>query len=389
MTSRRRDRRRRPSKSAATKELSAEALGAPPSQFSVLLKVLSAALSGGLVVLLIAVIIPALGDFSGVWSAIKSIPLTTLAWFLVVALVIRVLLAGSYNTLMPGLSLTRSLIAREAASAVGNVVPGPSSTATQYVILRSWGVSTDDFAGATITVSLLTNVLVFSAPGALFVVWTLLGMPTSGGYDNVWLIGLIAVGTSVLAIGLVVAVASSERLAAIAGRTGQGLVNPPRRLFRKEPVTDGADRCVALRADTLHRVKDHGTVLLGCIAGSYLLNGVLLVSCLWASGIARSDLALSLGLLLYSVGRIATVISITPGGVGVAEVAYTVVYVAVLGESAHNSVVAGVLLYRALTYLLPMFTGAFCYVLWRIMKRRERHTANQLPVDGLEAADLG
>ena len=76
---------------------------------------------------------------------------------------------------------------------------------------------------------------------------------------------------------------------------------------------------------------------------------------------------------------VATVISITPGGVGVAEVVYTAVYVAVLGSSAHDSVLAGVLLYRTLTYLLPMVTGAICYLIWRIQQRGAHHpvTAEQ------------
>jgi uncharacterized membrane protein YbhN (UPF0104 family) len=75
--------------------------------------------------------------------------------------------------------------------------------------------------------------------------------------------------------------------------------------------------------------------------------------------------------MLYSVGRISTVVNITPGGVGVAEVAYTAVYVTVLGSSSHDSVVAGVLVYRGLTYVLPMLSGAVCYVLWRVLRRRE------------------
>jgi putative heme transporter len=103
-----------------------------------------------------------------------------------------------------------------------------------------------------------------------------------------------------------------------------------------------------------------------------VLNGLLLVWSLWACGIAHSDLPMTLGLMLYSVGRIFTVVSITPGGVGVVEVAYTAVYVAVLGETAHSSVLAGVLVYRGLTYVLPMLTGAVSYVLWRFLRHEEK-----------------
>ena len=185
---------------AAARVLPDEALGAAPGPKSVLVKVLSAALSGGLVVLLFAVIIPAVGSLDGVWDAIRSMSWEAVLLFVVVALVIRVLLAQAYAVLIPGLSLFRSLIAREASSAVSNVVPGPSGTATQYVILRSWRVSTESFASATISVGVVTDVLVFSAPGIFFVIWTLLGMPANAGSDNAWAIGLGAVAVSVIAV---------------------------------------------------------------------------------------------------------------------------------------------------------------------------------------------
>jgi putative heme transporter len=360
-----------PTGASVSAALPAEALGAAPGPRSVLMKVLSAALSGGLVVLLLLVIVPALGSIDGVWTAITSMSAATVALLVIAALVIRVLLAAAYAVILPGLSLWRSLIAREASSAVSNVVPGPSGTATQYVILRSWGVSTEEFAGATISIGVFTDVLVFAAPGIFFVIWVLLGMPASAGNDNVWLIGLGALVVSALAIGILVAVGSSERLAARVGRLGQGCVNPFRRLMGKNRLTDWPERCVGLRTHTLRHVKEHGVGLIGYIAGGYLLNGLLLVWCLWACDIPRGELPLSMGLMLYSVGRLSTVINITPGGVGVAEVAYTAVYVAVLGESAHDSVVAGVLVYRALTYLLPMLTGAASYVLWRVVRHRE------------------
>ncbi len=276
---------------AAARVLPDEALGAAPGPKSVLVKVLSAALSGGLVVLLFAVIIPAIGSLSGVWDAIRSMSWEAVLLFVVVALVIRVLLAQAYAVLIPGLSLFRSLIAREASSAVSNVVPGPSGTATQYVILRSWRVSTESFASATISVGVVTDVLVFSAPGFLFLIWTLLGMPANAGNDNVWAIGLGALAVSVIAVAVVAGVASKERLAAATGRVAQRCANPFRRLAHKPRITDWPDRFVELRASTLQQLKDREWAFIGCIFGGYLLNGLLLVWCIWDCGVERSALA--------------------------------------------------------------------------------------------------
>jgi uncharacterized membrane protein YbhN (UPF0104 family) len=337
------------------------------------MKVLSAALSGGLLVLLFAVIIPALGSLEGVWTAITSMSVLTFTLLLVAALVIRVLLAAAYPPVIPGLSFVRSLIARESSSAVSNVVPGPSGTATQYVVLRSWGVSTERFAGATVSVSVITDALVFAAPGLLFVLWVMLGRPAEQGSEHVWLIGLITLVVTVVTVVLVSAVARSERLAAWLGRLGQRCVNPVRRALSKAPITTWPESARVLRAATLGLVRGHAGVLAGCIGGGYLLNGFLLVGCLWACGVEPSAMPVSLGLFLYSIGRLLTIVPITPGAVGVAEVVYTAVYVAVLGEASRDAVLAGVLVYRALTWGLPLVTGAFAYLAWRIMRRREIH----------------
>jgi putative heme transporter len=357
----------------ASAALPGEALGDRPGPTSVLMKVLSAFLSGALLVLLFLVIVPALGSLEGVWDSISSMSVATFLVLLLAALVIRVLLAAAYPPVIPGLSFIRSLIARESSSAVSNVVPGPSGTATQYVVLRSWGVSTERFAGATVSVSVITDALVLAGPGLLFVLWVALGRPAEQGSEHVALIGLITLVVTVVTVVLVVAIARSERLAALLGRIGQRCVNPLRRLLGKDPVTAWPDRAVDLRTVTLSLVEGHARILAGCIGGGYLLNGLLLVACLWACGVEEAVMPVSLGLFLYSIGRALTIVPITPGAVGVAEVVYTAVYVAVLGESSQDTVLAGVIVYRALTWGLPLVTGAFSYVAWRVMRHQEIH----------------
>ena len=217
--------------------------------------------------------------------------------------------------------------------------------------------------------------LIFAGPGLFLIVWTLVGQPAAQGGDHAWAFGVAAVILSAVSIFVVAAVASSVKLAQRLGRWAQACVNPIRRLFGKPRLTTWPDQMVAMRADLVEELRLDGLRLLSCVIGGYLLNGVLLVICLWACGASRDELPLSLGLMLYAVGRIATIVQITPGGVGITEIAYTAVYVAVLGDAAQPAVVAGVLIYRAWTYLLPIITGAFAYVIWRVMRRRERRAA--------------
>jgi putative heme transporter len=324
-------------------------------------------------VLLFVAIIPNLTEFASVGQSIKSMRPITVVGFVVAALAIRVVLAASYTVLTPGLSLWRSLIAREASSAVSNVIPGPSGTAAQFAILRSWGVSLERFARATVGVSVSTDVLILAGPGILFVIWTLVGQPAATGGHHAWAIGIAAVLLSVLSVLVVAAIGGSVRLADGLGRASQACVNPFLRLFGKPPITTWGDRCVGLRTDLLDVLRRDGLRLLACVVGGYGLNAFLLVGCIWACGVSSSELPLTLGLMLYAVGRIATIVQITPGGVGITEIAYTSIFVVALGDAAKPSIIAGVLVYRALTYALPIITGAIAYVIWRIMRHHEIH----------------
>ena len=60
----------------------------------------------------------------------------------------------------------------------------------------------------------------------------------------------------------------------------------------------------------------------------------------------------------------------TPGGVGVVELALIGALVAAGGNKPE--VVAAVLVYRALTYVLPIPIGAACYVAWPRIKGWKR-----------------
>src|SRR5690349_8929170 len=102
--------------------LSPEKVGARPGPGSVLWKVVSAALSGALIVLLFAAIIPKLTEFDSVGSELKAMDPAVIFVMIAMALTIRVALADSYAVLTPGISLWKNFIAKEAATTVSNVV---------------------------------------------------------------------------------------------------------------------------------------------------------------------------------------------------------------------------------------------------------------------------
>jgi putative heme transporter len=68
-------------------------------------------------------------------------------------------------------------------------------------------------------------------------------------------------------------------------------------------------------------------------------------------------------LAAFSLVRLVTAIPLTPGGLGVFELVLTGALVA--AGTGHARAVAAVLVYRLLTFLVPIPLGIACYFVWR------------------------
>jgi putative heme transporter len=68
----------------------------------------------------------------------------------------------------------------------------------------------------------------------------------------------------------------------------------------------------------------------------------------------------------FTFGMLAGSVPVTPGGLGTADAVYIAVMVA--GGAPSSAAVAGDLVFRTLTYLLPIPVGALTYVIWRRKK---------------------
>ena len=66
---------------------------------------------------------------------------------------------------------------------------------------------------------------------------------------------------------------------------------------------------------------------------------------------------------MFAFARLVTAIPITPGGAGLVEAALIAGLVGAGGDS--SQVAAAVLIYRALTWALPILVGIGCYGWWR------------------------
>src|SRR5207248_1687960 len=93
-------------------------------------------------------------------------------------------------------------------------------------------------------------------------------------------------------------------------------------------------------------------------------------------GVSNQEVSWAQVLAVFSFGRLVTAIPITPGGLGLIELAYISGLVLAGRNHVHDAspelfhaqVAAAVLLFRALTYGVQIPLGGFTYMIWRARK---------------------
>ena len=110
---------------------------------------------------------------------------------------------------------------------------------------------------------------------------------------------------------------------------------------------------------------------------SHLTLWLVLLACVRASGLGQGQVSWQASLAAFAFVRLVSVLPLTPGGVGVVEAGLTGPLIVGLPPAAVARVAAAVLLYRAVTYLLPIPLGALAYLWWRRThhaRRRDAHS---------------
>lgn len=96
---------------------------------------------------------------------------------------------------------------------------------------------------------------------------------------------------------------------------------------------------------------------------SHLSLFLVLLLALRHIGVSNREVSWAEALAVFAFARLVTAIPITPGGIGIVEVALIAGLSAAGG--ARPQVAAAVLVFRALTYVLPIPLGLGAYVFWR------------------------
>src|SRR5262249_26853989 len=165
-------------------------------------KLLQAAFTLLLLVVIFGYVLPQLADWSDVADALKEVSLAQGILLFLLFILIETLKGAEQSEAIRGLPVDHAIVASEASTAISNVIPGPSGTAARLVIYRSWGFTSADFARGWMLTAVVNNGLILFMPSIALALYAVQGDLTTQ------LIVLALVGTALSIIALLICIAA-------------------------------------------------------------------------------------------------------------------------------------------------------------------------------------
>jgi uncharacterized membrane protein YbhN (UPF0104 family)/membrane-associated phospholipid phosphatase len=324
-------------------------------------QILRFALSAALFAAVIWYVKSNVADFSDVWAEIRAMTpielgvlLVFAVWNLVTYWIVTVLAT-------PGLTYPQALVQTETTTAVANTVPagGAVGVGLTYAMFGSWGFSKSRTSLSVVVSGIWNN---FAKLGLPIVALSALAIEGQAGGGKI-VAALLGVAALIGAIIVFALILNSQQFAGRVGIVTGRWASALRSLVHRGPVEGWDLAFVKFRARVIGLVRARWLPLtVWTLVGHLSLYAVLLVT-LRQVGVSDDEVGWAEVLAVFAFARLLTAIPLTPGGVGMVELALISGLSAAGG--AHAQVVAAVLAFRVLTYVLPIPFGLCTYIYWR------------------------
>jgi uncharacterized membrane protein YbhN (UPF0104 family) len=266
-----------------------------------------------------------------------------------------------WMSVTPGLGFWRAMVMTQATTAVANTVPAGSAIGIgmTYSMLGSWGYSRSRTTTAVLVSGVWNSFIKLGMPVLALALVALQGGATAGRVIAA-LLGIAGLVGAVVVFALLLrSEEQARRFGLLAGRVASRLLG----LVGRRPVAGWELATVKFRARTLDLVEHRWVAITLTSLVSHLSLYLVLLVTLRDVGVSDAEVGWAEVLAVFAFARLATAIPLTPGGAGCEALVLGAGLVAAGGD--RNEVAAAVLIYRALTWALPILVGIGCYLWWR------------------------
>ncbi|HEX5295041.1 MAG TPA: YbhN family protein [Streptosporangiaceae bacterium] len=326
-------------------------------------KVLRVAVTLALVGAIFGFALPHLASYRSVWATIQAMSAGHV--LLLAAATAASMITGwmAISAVLPALRLREAAVVNLGSSAVANTLPagGALAMGVSWAMMSSWGVSAADYALYTLVSGIWNVFAKLSLPALAVLVLVTDGRPSAGLVAGAGAgLGLLAAAAAGFALLL-----RSEPVARRADRGLQFVVARCGRLARRRKPVQASGSVLRFRERAAEVLRARGWRITATTAATNLTLWLVLLACLRGAGLSQAQVSWQASLAAFAFVRLLTVLPVTPGGLGVTELGL----VGVLADGASHpvtvKVIAAVLLFRALTYLLPIPLGAVAALAWQ------------------------
>jgi uncharacterized protein (TIRG00374 family) len=324
-------------------------------------RIVSVGLSLALLAAIFYFVVPDLPDFSTVWGHVTAMTPLELG---ILAVVAAWNLATYWLVMVaatPGLKYRQAMVATQSSTAVANTLPGGSaiSVGLTYAMLGSWGFSKSRTTVSLVIAGIWNNFVKLGMP---IMALALLAFSGQASGSRV-VAGMIGVAALVASIAIFAFILHSEDFASRAGERAARMAGPLRRVLRKGTAEGWGVATLRFRNRIIGIVRKAWIRLtVTSLVGHFSLFLVLMVT-LRDIGVSNDEVSWIQALAVFAFVRLLTAIPIMPGGLGIVELGLIGGLTGAGGDRAE--VVAAVLVYRTLTYIVPIAFGIVTYLFWK------------------------
>jgi uncharacterized membrane protein YbhN (UPF0104 family) len=331
-------------------------------------------------------VMPLIADYGDVFDTIRA--MTSLEIGSLVAFGLWNLMTYWFvlTAALPGLRLREAAVVNQASTAVSNTLPGGGviGVGVSVAMLTSWGFTIGSIGRSAVVTGIWNNFVKLGMPVLALALLALDGELTPARVTAA-AIGIIVLISAVVLFGLLL---RSDRFARAIGQGVGSVVNWGRKLFRKEPIEGWGERSSDFRTDTIGLLRHRWLWLTVATLLSHISLYLVLLVALRHVGVSQEELSWIAVLAAFAFVRLISALPLTPGGVGVVELGYAAVLTIGLDDITSAQVVAAILVFRAVTYLLPIPLGLISYAVWRLNKTWKMSEEQRAELAG-DAYDYG
>ena len=321
-------------------------------------------------IIIFAGLIPKFGSYADAWAEIQGMTGVALALIGLSVLVMLAVYVLPYQAAIPGLPYKPAFVIRQTSFMISNTIPagGAFGLAIQFAMLASYSVSVAAATAGIAVTSLWSLFMTLTLP-----VFGVIAALTTGQVQSQWvwvaLAGIAATVTSVVVLWLIL---RSEASARKVGDLGNRLLAPINR--RRAQPLDAVGMSLDLRNST-------SDVVLGrwrWVTVSNYLVVVAQFAVLWFSirgvlGDQPTTLTLAGAFAAFAISRMASMIPVTPGGLGTVDAAL-IALLTTFGLT-NEQAVASTLVWRACSWIPQVCLGVVTFLYWRVAQARVTRAA--------------